>query len=90
TTALGNMGQNVYSGPALVTFDASLQRTFDIHGDINLNFRVQAFNALNHPVFANPTTSLTSASFGQVTSTLGGADSSAGSRALQIAATLHF
>ena len=90
TAGFGNMGQNVYSGPALVTFDSSLQKTFDIHDETNLSLRVQAFNALNHPVFANPSTSLTSTSFGHVTSTLGSAGSTAGSRALQIAATLHF
>jgi hypothetical protein len=87
---LGNVGQNVYSGPALVAFDASLQRDIAIHEGTGLTLRLQAFNALNHPVFANPNTSLTSTSFGQVTSTLGSGGTSVGSRALQIAATLHF
>jgi hypothetical protein len=87
---LGNMGQNVFSGPSLVGFDASLQRDITIREGIGLTLRMQAFNALNHPVFANPSTSLTSTSFGQVTSTLGSAGSSESSRALQIAATLHF
>jgi hypothetical protein len=51
---------------------------------------MQAFNALNHPVFANPSTNLTSTSFGQVTSTLGSAGTSESSRAMQVAATIHF
>ena len=87
---LGNMGQNVYSGPSLVTFDASAQREIAIHDTMGLTLRAQAFNILNHPVFANPSTSLTSSSFGQVTSTLGNGGSSTGSRALQLAATFHF
>jgi hypothetical protein len=87
---LGNMGQNVFSGPSLVTFDASVQREVILHEGIGITFRAQAFNALNHPVFANPNTTLTSSSFGQVTSTLGSGGSSLGSRALQLAATLHF
>jgi len=87
---LGNMGENVYSGPALVAFDASLQKEIAIREGIGLTLRMQAFNALNHPVFANPSTNLTSTSFGQVTSTLGSAGTSESSRAMQIAATIHF
>jgi hypothetical protein len=61
-----------------------------LHEGIGITFRAQAFNALNHPVFASPNTTLTSSSFGEVTSTLGDGGSSVGSRALQLAATLHF
>ena len=88
--ALGNMGQNVYSGPGLLSFDSTLKRSFPIHENISIDFRMQAFNALNHPVFANPSTTLGGTSFGEVTSTLGDGGSSVGSRAVQFAATLHF
>jgi hypothetical protein len=30
-------------------------------------FRVDGFNALNHPVWGNPSTSITSSQFGQIT-----------------------
>lgn len=80
---LGNMGKNVYSGPGSVTFDASAFRTFPIHERISLQFRIDGFNALNHPTFNNPSTSLTSSDFGKVTGSDGG-------RALQLAATLGF
>jgi hypothetical protein len=83
--AYGNTPKNAYSGPGLVTLDASLFRTIPLHESINLELRADAFNAMNHPTFANPTTSLTSASFGQITST---ANSNA--RVLQFAATLSF
>jgi len=56
--SLGNMGQNVYSGPGLLSFDSTLKRSFPIHENISIDFRMQAFNALNHPVFANPSTTL--------------------------------
>ena len=87
---LGNMGQNVYSGPGLLTFDSTLKRNFPIHDTVSLDLRMQAFNALNHPVFANPSTTLGGTSFGEVTSTLGDGGSSVGSRAVQFAASLHF
>lgn len=80
---LGNVGKNVYSGPGSVTFDAAAFRTFRIHESINLQFRVDAFNVLNHPVFNNPDTNLTDSNFGKITS--------AGSaRTLQLAGTLNF
>ena len=80
---LGNIGKNVYSGPGSVTFDAAVSRMFPIHASVNLQFRVDAFNVLNHPVFSNPDTNLTDSNFGKVTG-------SGGSRALQFAATLSF
>ncbi len=81
--ALGNMGKNLYRGPGTVTFDAAAFRTFPIHESVNLQFRVDAFDVLNHPVFSNPDTSLTDSNFGKVTG-------AGASRALQLAATLSF
>ena len=63
----GNTGQDIYSGPGSVTFDASLQRTFSITERVHLKLLANGFNAFNHPVFNNPTTSLTSANFGYIT-----------------------
>jgi hypothetical protein len=81
---LGNMGQNVYSGPAQITNSSSIFRTLRLRDAASLQLRMDAFNSLNHPTFANPTTALTSSSFGQVTTTSGAA------RTLQFAATLSF
>ena len=85
--ALGDSGVNIYSGPGLFTFDSSVFRTIPIHDSLSFELRVDAFNAFNHPVFANPTTSLTSASYGYVTGTAGtGINGTAGApRALQLA-----
>jgi hypothetical protein len=80
---LGNVGKNVYSGPGSVTFDAAAFRTFPVHEQVALQFRMDAFNALNHPTFNNPDTNLNDSNFGKVTGSGGG-------RALQLAATLRF
>jgi hypothetical protein len=81
---LGNVGKNAFSGPGSVTFDASAARSFAIRESLALKLRMDAFNALNHPTFSNPDTTLTDSSFGQVTATAGAA------RTLQLAATLSF
>ncbi len=80
---LGNVGKNVYTGPGSTTFDAAVSRVFGIHDSVSLQFRIDAFDVLNHPVFSNPDTNLTDSNFGKVT----GAGSS---RTLQLAATLNF
>jgi hypothetical protein len=36
-----------------------------------VRFRAQCFNLMNHPNFAAPTISVTSSSFGKITSTVG-------------------
>jgi hypothetical protein len=46
--------------------DLSLSRVFHLE-KVGLMFRVDAFNALNHPIWGNPTTSITSAQFGKIT-----------------------
>ncbi len=89
----GNTGQNIYSGPGLFTLDASAFRSFPIRGSVVLQFRMDAFDVLNHPVFSNPNTSLTSPSFGKITSTLGTytVNGTPGQpRALQFAGILSF
>jgi hypothetical protein len=68
-----------------VTLDGSLFRTFPIHEMLALQLRADAFNALNHPTFANPGVSLASINFGQITATSG-----SNARVLQFAATVSF
>jgi hypothetical protein len=80
----GNMGQNVYSGPGQITNNTSIFRSFPIREAMSFQLRMDAFNSLNHPTFANPSTDLTSSSFGQVTAITGAP------RTLQFAGTLSF
>ena len=79
----GNTGQNIFSGPGQFTFDANLTRNFQLRERYDLRLRLNAFQVTNTPTFSNPTTSLTSASYGEVTK-------AGGARQLQIAADFHF
>ncbi|HUV68686.1 MAG TPA: carboxypeptidase regulatory-like domain-containing protein [Terracidiphilus sp.] len=65
----GNIGRNAFRGPKQLQFDAQISRTFPIYERLNTTLRLEAFNVLNHPNFSNPTSSLTSSTFGQVSST---------------------
>jgi hypothetical protein len=59
----------------------------------NLELRAETFNFTNTPEFNNPQASLTSATFGYVTSTLGsgtGVNGTGGGRAVQLGAKISF
>jgi hypothetical protein len=45
--------------------NTSVQRTFPIHENLQLDFRVEAFNILNHPNFGQIDANLPDATFGQ-------------------------
>jgi hypothetical protein len=75
----GNISRNSFRGPANYQFDAQISRIFPIHESLNVTFRLEAFNVLNHPNFNLPTGTttgttgqmavLTSGTFGQVSTT---------------------
>jgi hypothetical protein len=50
----GSEGRNDIKGFGLTQIDLSLARKFPITDRINLQFRTDAFNLLNHPNFTNP------------------------------------
>lgn len=50
----GSLGRNTFRGPGYVDLDAEISRFFPITEKTKLDFRVEAFNALNHPNFNNP------------------------------------
>jgi Carboxypeptidase regulatory-like domain len=79
----GNTGQNIYSGPAQFRFDANVTRNFAVTERATLQFRLNAFQVTNTPIFNNPGTSLTSSTFGTITK-------ASGARQLQLAAILTF
>jgi len=70
-TDWGNISPNSFRGPGYFDLDATLQRSFAIKEKYKFVFGMQAYNLLNHPNFANPSGSVTSGSFGEITSTLG-------------------
>lgn len=67
---LGTVARNTMIGPHYSDFDTSVSRQFPIHDRLSFGLQVQAFNALNHPVFANPGSTVNaSTGFGVITST---------------------
>jgi len=54
TPRQGTESRNDIQGFGLTQLDLSLGRKFNITDRINLQFRADAFNALNHPNFTNP------------------------------------
>jgi hypothetical protein len=58
-----------YRGPALRMLDAALLKDFRTTEKQRLEFRLEAQNALNHPIFSDPATSFGATSFGQITGT---------------------
>ena len=59
-------------GPAGFSLDFALHKDFRIPKEGHrLEFRAEAYNFLNHPVWGLPNTSLSSVNFGRITSTNG-------------------
>lgn len=63
----GNAGRNSIIGPRQFSLNASLTRTFRIHERINMDFRVEANNVLNHVTFPDWNTTVGSSQFGYPT-----------------------
>ncbi len=81
----GDLGRNAYTGPGFFNIDASLFKNIPITERFRLQFRFEAYNALNHPSYANPNSDFTAkATFGKITATTSGA------RELQFALKLIF
>jgi hypothetical protein len=64
----GNAGRNVVIGPGLANLDVSLQKKWILHENQAIEFRFDAFNALNHANFNLPGRIFGAANFGVVTS----------------------
>ncbi len=54
-------------GDGINNFDLSVFKVFRVKERARIEYRLEAFNALNHVQFANPNTSPTSSTFGQIT-----------------------
>ena len=86
--------RNILRGPNFYNQNFGLAKAFPLGSDrVNLKFRADAFNALNHPNFALPGSSpppetfdITGGTFGQLTSI----DTNSGYRVMQFALRLEF
>jgi len=83
----GNVGRNVLTGPGIVAWDFSTLNNFNFTERRYLQFRFEAFNAANHPVWGDPGVLLNAnrfdsagvpiagtGAFGQITTTRNGID----------------
>ncbi len=66
----GNLGRNVLTGFGMSQLDLALRREFRLGEQKRFQIRLEAFNALNQPNFADPVRYLNSPLFGESTSML--------------------
>lgn len=52
--AYGNLGRNAFKGPILAQLDLTLSKRFNLTEGLNLEFRSEIYNLLNHTNFAAP------------------------------------
>ncbi len=69
-TGFGGQRRNQFTGPGYFDIDFNILKGFKVPGTkiAMLQLGVQAYNALNHPNFANPVFDVSSAQFGQILS----------------------
>ncbi len=80
----GNMGRNSLRGDWSKNLDISVFRNFTIGESKKLEFRMEAFNVTNTPVFATPSNDVSDGNFAHVSSTLNT------ERQLQLALKFYF
>ena len=70
-TDWGNVSPDSFRGPGYFDIDTNLVRNFAIKERMTFALGIQAYNTFNHANFANPSGTLSSGSFAQITSTVG-------------------
>jgi hypothetical protein len=95
----GNAGRNIARGFDAIQDDMSLRRDFPIKEQVGVEFRIEAYNLFNHPIFGNIYNSLSNGAslFGRASNTentqlggLGGIYQVGGPRSLQGSLKVHF
>lgn len=93
----GALGRNYVRNPPFYALNTSAQRSFGIYENLHLNFRVDAFNILNHPSLSNPDPYLGDSTFGELvegsTTRIGSSNSlysMGAARSLQLSLRLQF
>jgi len=90
--AFGNSGRNILYGPGTKQLDFSLFKSFALgeRGERRLQFRAEAFNALNTPQFNNPSSSIGFAGVAKITSAGTPTVFQRTSRQIQVALKVYF
>jgi hypothetical protein len=63
----GNSGRDNVLGPGQTVYDGNIVRKFHIKEKATAEFRFEATNVTNHPHWGNPSATVNSATFGQIT-----------------------
>ncbi len=70
-------------GPGINNWDASLMRNFPIKERINFQLRGEFYNAMNHPNFKTPNTTIGNVNYGKITG-------DNGARVMEVAMRIFF
>jgi hypothetical protein len=81
---MGNASRTPLVGPGLTQFDLTFSKMFQIKENVNLQFRTDMFNFINHSNFALPNSNLSSPQVGVISST------AANSRQIQFSLKLNY
>jgi hypothetical protein len=83
----GNSPRNELRGPGFWNVDLGLFRSFILPRSVEVQIRIEALNAFNHPNFANPGNNISDAgTFGFITQTTG----NYGERNIRLGVRVHF
>src|SRR5260370_14091372 len=81
--AYGNAGRNLLHGPGSEVVNLSVFKNFPIKARLKLQLRFETFALFNHTNFGNPSATINTGAFGNITS-------ASGNRNIQIGAKLQF
>jgi Carboxypeptidase regulatory-like domain/TonB dependent receptor len=90
SNSLGNMSRNMIYGPGFASVDLSGEKNTKLTERLTLKLRVDAFDILNHPNFAQPSGNTTSSTFGQISATRFATSDGGSSRQLQLSGKFLF
>jgi len=63
----GTLGKNALRGPGYINVDLNIQKNLKFADRYGVELKSSLYNAFNHANLSNPTTTLTSANFGKIT-----------------------
>jgi hypothetical protein len=63
----GNSGRNILDGPGTANLNLAMMKNFRVGEQKNVQFRLESFNALNHPNFGVPNNQFNSSTAGLIT-----------------------